>query len=50
MTGIIRFAAFSAALIALLVFVYIVANITIFGAEIASELAKDRVTRRTKGS
>jgi len=37
-------------LIALLVFVYIVANITIFGAEIASELAKDRVARRTKGS
>lgn len=32
-------------LIALLVFVYIVANITIFGAEIASELAKDRVAR-----
>ncbi|MEX2314642.1 MAG: YihY/virulence factor BrkB family protein, partial [Thermomicrobiales bacterium] len=34
-------------LIALLVFVFIVANVTIFGAEIASELAKDHAGRET---
>ena len=37
-------------LIALLVFVYIVANVTILGAEIASEIAKDRAARQRRQS